>query len=287
MSKVLVYSFNINIVNKVVIPSLKNLNHDVDFINVGRTNVSVDHYDRLVTLGWNSNIRSVVDNFNKHSKPLLCISDGYIKSNRDYGNTGNQNSGKGYFAITRNRLNAYGYHEYEENLPSDRWNTLNVPLKPWNTNGDYVLIAHQNEGDCLGRNRKDCFIELIKECKSLNREIIISTHPKIRKTDRLYKAALNDLKEFEKMGCIIKSGTKNLLPNSLLLATYDSNAAVDSVLSGKPIYTCGKTMADMVKSSDIHNLNYPDRSSWCNWIAYQQWTESEMLTGEAFHYFGF
>ena len=84
---------------------------------------------------------------------------------------------------------------------------------------------------------------------------------------------------------------KTLLKKAHCLLTYDSTSAVDAILEGVPVFALSRTMAEPVCNKfgvdDILNPRMPDRTAWCNWIAYQQWTSDEILNCEYLNYFDY
>jgi len=285
--KILIKSDIYPIIINCIKPGIEKLGYSVDISKISDPVPEIDKYDKMLSFGWNDSIKLLHERFKKDEKETLSITDGYLKSNREFGNNRDVNNWKGYFGISRNFLNSYGYHKYEINLSPDRWIKLGVKLQPWKKGGNYILIAHQHSLDAYGKNRHSSFIDLINKCKTVNKNIFVSTHPNYSPKGHRYKEANIEISHLSKLGCKIVKGTKKYIENCIFLATYDSNSAVESVIFGKPIHTVGKTMADMVNSKDIKNLQYPDRTAWCNWIAYQQWTEYEILSGEAFKYYKF
>lgn len=72
-----------------------------------------------------------------------------------------------------------------------------------------------------------------------------------------------------------------------VVVTHGSSAAMDAVLSGVPALVLGKSIASPVSESDLSKIEtpfYPGGDllhQWANAMAYCQWTNNEMRSGEA------
>lgn len=218
--------------------------------------------DVVVTIGWNHAIAAIHTDQNKHEKPSLAISDGFVRRGWKPG---------AYFAVTRNGLHAYG--DQIGLMPGDRWAKLGVKLHPWrtNTNG-HILIAHQHTPAFDGHDRQPWFHETIRLLRArTKREFILRPHPRDRDRSALPPGCLVSTRSF-----------REDLENAWAVVTYDSNMAVDALLYGVPVFTAGKTKADPLACHDIELIEKPpkpDRQQWAHDLAYSQWSVNELRAG--------
>jgi hypothetical protein len=66
------------------------------------------------------------------------------------------------------------------------------------------------------------------------------------------------------------------------LVTHGSNAAVESVIMGCPVFVHSDSAASLVGLTDLNKIErpiYPDREAWCRSLAYSQVSEREILDG--------
>lgn len=66
-----------------------------------------------------------------------------------------------------------------------------------------------------------------------------------------------------------------------LVLTFNSNTGVESVLAGRPTVTMDQgSMAWDVAGHQVDEIVTPDRTAWCNKLAWCQWTLDEIISGE-------
>lgn len=251
-----------------------------------------------VTIGWKKEYTSKVHaELLRRGIPFLAISDGFLKREVDWTNflpgmvlQGSKADGyEPHYCVSRNGIGAYGEHAPIGDLPSDRWEALDFDLKPWREKGEYILIAHQNilfAAD--GTDRANWFINTIRKLSEItDMKMIIRPHPKLQIKERLPKTFVKKIVS----DAGIPNGRLVLSENTLAedlkgtwaLVTYDSAAAVDSVLHGVPAICGGKSMASSVASDQLESVlspPTPDRKNWCDWLAYSQWTVKELSSGK-------
>ena len=182
--------------------------------------------DFVILSGWNKIIKKINDYYINKGIKTLCITDGYINRGTDL------NINNGYYAITRNNINSYGTHEYENNLPDDRWKKLNIELKNWNKNGNKIIIAHQHGLTANFKSRSKFFDNIISQSIKSYNDIIICLHPKINRkniNNPIIVQANKDYIRYSNMGCKImyNQKTNNFFDDCKLLITYDSNISAE------------------------------------------------------------
>src|SRR5262249_9053412 len=66
------------------------------------------------------------------------------------------------------------------------------------------------------------------------------------------------------------------------LVTHGSNAAVEAVIMGCPVFVHSDSAAALVGRTDLTAIEhpvYPDRQAWLNALAYSQFNEAELVDG--------
>jgi hypothetical protein len=168
---------------------------------------------------------------------------------------------------------------------SDRANLLSLELKPWNTNGTYVLIAGQHERSEQWRNQprmSKWVLDMIQSVQAhSDRPIIFRPHPRcplpaierefknvIRQTPRQLPGSYDDFDmDFNDIYCTI---------------SWTSNPGIHSIIEGIPAYTSTSSLAWDVSIKSLTNLNtlpLVDRQQWLNDYAHTEWTVEEISQG--------
>lgn len=235
--------------------------HSIGYRYFGAYNV-YEPCDIVITIGWNNAIDQIHKDHMQQGKKTLAFSDGFVRRGWSPGS---------YFAVTRNGLHAYG--DQIGLMPGDRWQKLDVKLRPWQINEDgHILIAHQHTEAFDGHNRQPWFHETLRRIRGLtDRLLILRPHPRDKKRDGLPPGCLVSTRAF-----------RDDLEKAYAVVTYDSNMAVDALLYGIPVFTGGKTKADPLACFDIERINdplKPDRQQWAHDLAYCQWSVNELRAG--------
>lgn len=163
-----------------------------------------------------------------------------------------------------------------KNMPPDRWNALfGHHLKEWH-DGKYVLITGQVRGDASIKHLSvnyDNIVARIKEVTTL--PIQFRPHP--QRGTPVPRGAQ------QSRGDLAQS-----LAQAKVVVTINSNTSVDAILAGTPCIVRDKgSMAWDVcghEFADIKQLPTPDRTQWCNNLAYTQWSPEEIEDGTAWNH---
>lgn len=169
---------------------------------------------------------------------------------------------------------------------------LGVELKPWHTDGQYILVALQLPGDASlrGLDISEWVYHTVHDIRKYTDRTIIVRAPQILRdynSDLFYK--LNK----ETKDLIWQQGSKDNLNETLDKAwctvTYSSGLGIDSILRGTRAYA-------MNTGSFVHSLGFtnlsqiednkslPDRTQWLNDLCYAQWSVDEIKEGEAWNH---
>ena len=245
----------------------------VDLLN-GQNYSGYSHCDVAITIAWNPAIARIHEDLRSRGKTFLAISDGYVfRRNRDACR---------YYGISKNGLHAYGEHIDPARIDPFRKELVGLDCKPWRTDGDHIVVAHQHYSHTVdGTDRQNWFGCVLSSIKRLtDRPIVFRGHP--RDSGAMAVAERFGLRLSE------RSTLAEDLEGAWALITFDSNAAVDSVMAGIPAFVGGPTMADPVVNKNIDNLEnpaMPDREQWLSWLAYTQWNEKEFAFGFPWGFF--
>lgn len=173
-----------------------------------------------------------------------------------------------------------------ENRPADRWERLGLSFLPWRRSepGDYILLAgsSQKYHDFYGLSDPTKYASKIVYHLSQ-----ISRRPIIYRPKPSWKEAL------PVPGAAFSRGNEqigDLLPRTAILVTHGSNACFDAALAGVPSICLGPAVAVPISSTSFDDILAPRESSeserlqWAANLAYCQWTQPEMASGEMWRY---
>ena len=197
---------------------------------------------------------------NKHT--FYYMDSGYVGN---YKSANNPNGWKYWHRIVKNDVQ----HGKIIDRPDDRWKALEYPIEHKKT-GRHILLVTPSEKPCkfYGINRDTWVSETVAEIKK-HTDRPIRIRDKAPRPQRVIKTIFDDLK------------------NCHALVTYQSIAAVESVLYGVPAFTLAPTAADPVCDKDLSLIENPtvqDKDKIYKWachLAYGQFHINEMKTGEA------
>lgn len=170
----------------------------------------------------------------------------------------------GYYRWT---LNAYQMRQVRD-VPGDRWAALDQPLWPWSRNGRHIVVAepsptYQRFHGIEGWTER----ALDALDKLTDRPVIVRDKEMQRRgTDRMPGGRL----------------LRDDLNGAHCLVTHGSNAAVEAVIMGCPVFVHEDSAASLVGLTDLSEIErpvYPDRERWAWSLAYSQVSEAEILNG--------
>ena len=202
----------------------------------------------------------------KYAKRVLVLEIGYLPQNRSAEHLK-------YISIGWDGLNNRADF-CNDNAPADRWQKHGVPVRDWKEGGDYVLVLGQVPGDYSHRHAdiNQFYSEAITRLSVLGLPIRFRPHPLARQS---YS------------GCVLDTSDslESALEGAAVAVTFNSNSGVDAVLNGVPTITMDKgAMAWDVTGHNYAKPPRPDRGQWLNALAYCQWTEQEIMRGDAWEH---
>lgn len=197
-------------------------------------------------------------------RPFLFMDSGY------FGNRPNPNNPGGWKVWHRVVPNNYQHGDIIPR-PPDRWERLNIRLKP-RQQGTRILIAAPDEKPCIvyDVDLQQWLNQTVETIKKFTDRPIEIRH---RNPDRQHRQ-LNDFTEaLRDVHCVV---------------TFNSNAAVEAVMAGVPVYALAPcSAAAPVSNRDFEKIDNPwfpnddIRQAWCQHLAYGQFHNNELSNGLA------
>ena len=201
------------------------------------------------------------------ARDFYFMDTGYFGNERTQSNP---NGWKYWHRIVKNDLQ----HNEIIDRPGDRFATFKRKFVPWRTTGRKILIAAPDEKPMkfYEKDLENWLTETVNTIKQYtDRPVEIRQRNKLR-LDRMTSDTLEDA----------------LNNDVFALVTFQSNAAVESVFQGIPVFvlapTCAAAPVGLKDLSKIETPYYPDRDklqAWGNHLAYGQFHISEIKNGKA------
>lgn len=170
----------------------------------------------------------------------------------------------GHYRVTRNALQHDGYGTTD---PA-RWRELGLSIAPWRKNGGHVVVCPPGRlfASLFGFDADKWLADTLRALKA--------------HTDRPVKVRV-------KMSWQeVKTPMEPLaadLEGAWALVTHSSNAAVEAVMAGIPVFATARCGASRVALSDLSMIEAPmlpdDREEWLSVLAANQWMLDEMRDG--------
>lgn len=199
---------------------------------------------------------------------LLVLERGFI--NRDV-----------YHSVGWNAINGAADFQNKD-MPSDRFEELNVKIKDWREDGSHIVLCSQVPWDVNVQYSHHVMWcnEIVMALRGLtNREIVFRPHPTKPQavppphgTTVSFKPFMEDLKDAWAVVC------------------YNSNSAVEAIMEGVPAFVSNNTcMAWPIANKKLSDIERPilhKRQQWANDLSYAQWTYEEIKQGLPLRHLG-
>jgi hypothetical protein len=199
---------------------------------------------------------------NNHT--FYYMDSGYVGN---YKSKSNPNGWKVWHRIVKNDVQ----HNEIIDRPDDRWRRLDYPIYN-RKQGSHILLVTPSEKPCkfYGIDRDKWVKETVTQIKKYtDRHIVI--RDKAPRQQRITKTIFEDLTDCH------------------ALVTYQSIAAIESVLYGVPAFTLAPTAADPVCDKDLSLIETPTQQDqdkihkWAHHLAYGQFHNDEFKSGAAYN----
>ncbi|AZV21471.1 hypothetical protein [Mesorhizobium sp. M7A.F.Ce.TU.012.03.2.1] len=145
--------------------------------------------------------------------------------------------------------------------PDDRWRALSTDVRPWQRTGRHIVVAEPSETYERFHGIEGWTAKTVKRLNELtDRPLLIRNKEMQRSGRKLHE----DLKDAH---CLVAHG---------------SNAAVEAVIMGCPVFVHQDSAASLVGRCDLARIEaplYPERQPWLNALAYSQFDERELVDG--------
>lgn len=251
-----------------------------EYVNMLATSAGIlptnsDHFDYHYDVAVDRN-QLVLRGILKHKIMKQCIEDGnnfyYIDSGYVGNNVGSNNSQgiKQYHRIVLNDLQ----HTTIRPRPSDRWDLLGVKVHARRF-GRRIIVAAPDEKPCkyYGIDQQQWIQDTVAEIKKHTSRPVEIRQRAPKRIDRVFTQPLGQV----------------LTQDVHTVVTFNSVAAVESILSGVPAFVMAPShVAAPVANRDLSKIDdpfYPDQDllmSWCHSMAYGQYHVRELKNGTAF-----
>lgn len=212
-------------------------------------------------VGCSTYLRDVIDPWEKSGRPFIYWDRGYAR--RVFATSLPRGFDGGYY---RWQLNGYQMSKIRD-VPDDRWKSLNTEVMPWKKDGRHIVIAAPSRTYAKFHRIESWIADTIDALA--------------RVTDR--QLVIRDKEH------VVTRPLQRDLEGAHALVTHGSNAAVESVILGTPVFVHPSSAAALVgrtSLSDIESPVYPERQRWLNSLAYNQWDERELVDGTLWRMLG-
>jgi hypothetical protein len=157
-------------------------------------------------------------------------------------------------------LNAFQMQSIDD-VPDDRWRKMKMEMWPWAKDGKHIVVAEPSPTYARFHGIENWTEQTVKQLEQL--------------TDR--PLLLRD-KEMQRFSRKLHEDLKG----AHALVTHGSNAAVESVIMGCPVFVYPGSAAALVGKTDLAEIEepaYPDREPWVRSLCYNQFNENELVNG--------
>ena len=196
----------------------------------------------------------------------------------------------GLNGINKNSVNFIKDRDITSN--SVRADNLGLKLKPWNTDGEYILICGQHDKSLQWKDMpsmSNWFLQIYDEIrKHTDRPIIFRPHPRCR-LEHIERGLKNvyrqEPKKLEGSYDDFDMGFNDIYAT----ISHSSNPGIHSIINGIAAFVSSNSIAypvahDIKYLNNIENLYTPYRQLWLNNYAWTEFTVDEISNGTPLKY---
>jgi len=259
--------------------SVVDAGHTVIYNEPYRVMNHYNNYDVAViwSVLWNGRMsknKQVWDINRNNNRPVIVLEVGGIKRGTTW-------------KVGLNGINRNADFGVDCNSDSNRAHQQGLTLKPWRTDGEYILLCGQHEQSEQWRNMprmSDWIMSTINEIqKHTDRTIVFRPHPRcsLPSIEHEFKNVIR--KDPVKIGGTYDDFDMGF-SNVHCTVSYSSNPGIHSVIAGVPSFVSTHSLAYDVANDidflhDIENPVMPDRQQWLNNYAWTEFTIEEISQG--------
>jgi len=170
---------------------------------------------------------------------------------------------------------------------NDRATLLNLEVKPWRPDGEYILIAGQHDKSLQWQTMprmSNWFLNTYDEIrKHTDRPIIFRPHPRCR-LEHIERGLKNVYRQEPRHVTNTYDDFDMGFDNVWATISYSSNPGIHSIIEGVPAFVSTHSLA-YPAGNDIDFLHtieqplMPDRTQWLNDYAHTEYTIEEIAAG--------
>ena len=218
--------------------------------------------------------QAVWKHYRSNNRPVIVTEVGCIKRGTTW-------------KVGLNGINRDAYFGNGNSNDSSRGNSLGLALKPWNKDGDYILICAQHDKSLQWQDMPPMSRWVMNTIETLqlhsNRDIILRPHPRCRlpgiehQYQRVYRQEPQHV-----------TGTYDnfdlAFDRTYAVINWSSNPGVHAVINGTPAFVGPSSLASSVANSykNLELIEHPstvDRTQWLNDLAWTEYTVDEIAAG--------
>jgi len=203
---------------------------------------------------------------------ILYFDKGYVRSRRQGAPTWD------YWRISLDAHHPTGTTLTRFKMPGDRLEGLELDVAKWRSRGLQIVFAGSSAKyhNFYGLEDPTTFAaRVIKRLrKRTDRPLVYRPKPSWRDAVPIQNSRFS----------LAKERIVDVLTNAHCLVTHGSNACFEAALMGIPTIVLGDAVARPISSTSLDDVEMPflgKRTQWLANLAYHQWTEDEMRSGEA------
>ena len=222
-------------------------------------------------------MRPILEGYKRVGRPAIYIDLGYW---------GRHEGGRrqGFHKLSLNSRHPTAYFQKRKH-DAGRFNHFRVPIQPWKSrNEGYILLVGMSAKAAAaeGFRPEQWERQMVSEIRKYSdREIIYRPKPSWH--------AATTIPGTRRMIGVDGDIDKTHFRNCYAVVTHHSNAAIEGLLAGVPVFVWdGVATAPGKGSCDISRIESPptptEREQWAYDIAWTQWNVAEMQSGQVWDY---